>query len=227
MDFYHVLNRGVDKRTIFMDKRDYLRFIHNMFELNNQDRSPLCSHNFKINSDLASPNMNKGSRKLLVNIHAFCLMPNHYHIMLSPRIENGVSKFMSKLNMAYAKYFNARHERVGALFQGRYKVVPITREEHFLYLPLYIHMNPLDLFAPEWREKTIKNPVAAFEFLKRYRWSSFLDYTGNKNFPSVISQKFLFSVLGTPTAYKNNLFEHMKELQKNKISMLDKSLTIE
>ena len=219
MVLYHVLNRGVDKRDIFLDERDYLRFVHSMFELNNQDRVTLCSYNFNNNSDIASPNIKK-PRKLLVDIHAFCLMPNHYHIMLTPRIEGGVSKFMKKLNMAYAKYFNIRYERVGALFQGRYKAIPITDEGHFLYLPYYIHMNPLDLSNPEWREKRIKNPKKAFGALKNYRWSSFLDYIGIKNFPSVTYRKFLSSVLGVPKIYEHNMSEYIKELEKNKLDTL-------
>lgn len=225
MDLYHVLNRGVDKRTIFMDKQDYLRFIHNMFELNNQDVVNSCSYNFRNFPDLASRYIKK-PRKLLVDVHAFCLMPNHYHLMVSPRVEKGVSKFMSKLNMSYAKYFNTKYKRVGALFQGRYKVVPITREEHFLYLPYYIHMNPLDLFAPEWREKKIKNPRKSLEFLKQYRWSSFLDYVGVKNFPSIISQKFLSSIFGAPKLYEDNFINCMKDLQE-KEEDVSQNITLE
>ena len=133
----------------------------------------------------------KKKRKLLVDIHCFCLMGNHYHLLLSPRVENGISRFMKKLNMGYAKYFNQKYKRKGALFEGRYKSVAINTESHFIHIPYYIHLNPLDFVSPDWRNRTIKNSKAAIEFLENYRWSSFLDYLGRKNFPSITNRSFL------------------------------------
>ena len=121
-------------------------------------------------------------RILLVHIHAFCLMPNHYHLLVSPLAHDGVPLFMKKLNGGYAKYFNERYERSGALFQGKYKSVPIDSDRHFSWIPYYIHFNPLDLTLPEWRERGIKNPKMAAEHLNTYRWSSHLDYMGKKTF---------------------------------------------
>ena len=92
---------------------------------------------------------------------------------------------MTKINIGYAKYFNKKYKRVGALFQGRYKKVLIADNTHFLHLPFYIHFNPLDLSYPEWREDKITDPRGALEFLKSYRWSSHLDYSGIKNFPQL------------------------------------------
>ncbi|HNU96683.1 MAG TPA: transposase, partial [Candidatus Portnoybacteria bacterium] len=121
-EIYHVLSRGVDKRKIFLDKGDYFRFIHNLFVLNNQKVVYTTHYNLeKFESqnkyvDIASPHIKREPRKLLANIHAFCLMPNHYHLLLSPSTENGIPKFMKKLNMAYAKYFNQKHKRKGTLF---------------------------------------------------------------------------------------------------------------
>jgi len=215
MDLYHVLSRGVDKRTIFMNNKDYFRFIHNLFELNDENPVTGSTYFFRKSSesfDLASRKIEK-SRKLLVNIHAFCLMPNHYHLLLSPIVEDGVSKFMRKLNMAYAKYFNIKNERRGTLFESRYKSILVEEEKHFLYLPYYIHMNPLDLHAPEWREGRMFRPKEAMSFLKQYRWSSFLDYVGMKNFPSVTSRSFLQEILGQPKKYEKELMGNLQEMK--------------
>lgn len=211
-DFYHTLNRGVDKRQIFMDKQDHLRFIHNLYELNNEDRVETTFHSFKEDPSLTDIASRK-QRKMLVDIHAFCLMPNHYHLFLSPKVAGGIHKFMAKINIGYAKYFNKKYQRVGTLFQGRYKQILVTDETHFLHLPFYIHFNPLDLSHPEWRENKISNPEKALEFLRSYRWSSHLDYLGIKNFPSVLSMEFLVDILGKDDDYKKLVSNYMKDIQ--------------
>ncbi len=196
MEFYHVLNRGVDKRDIFTNDKDRFRFIHNLYEFNDEDNRENTSRIFQ-NSNLynigcrTDDNKKARIRKCLVYLHAFCLMPNHYHLFLSPKIEGGISKFMQKLNMGYSKYFNIKYDRQGALFQGKYKSILVEEERHFDHLPHYIHLNPLDLVAPEWRDGKINNHKKALQFLENYRWSSLLDYTGKKNFPSIICKQSL------------------------------------
>lgn len=128
--------------------------------------------------------------------------------------------------MGYANYFNLKYKRVGALFQGRYKSILVEDESHFLHLPYYIHMNPLDLHSPEWREYKLKNHTKALNFLEGYRWSSFTDYVGVRNFPSVINPKFLSTVLGDYKKYRNSTTEFLKEMSCNFIDDLGK-LTLE
>ncbi|MBI2676376.1 MAG: transposase [Candidatus Yanofskybacteria bacterium] len=210
MELFHTLNRGVDKRTIFLDDQDKFRFIHDLYEFNDQDRVNTTSRFFSQMNDIASRTVGKKKRKLLVDIHCFCLMGNHYHLLLSPRVENGVSRFMKKLNMGYAKYFNQKYKRTGALFEGRYKSVPVVEESHFIHIPYYIHLNPLDFMSPEWRNRTIKNTKSTIDFLENYRWSSFLDYIGIKNFPSVTSRSFLSKFFGGPHNYKKETLEWIK-----------------
>lgn len=194
-EIFHTLNRGVDKRNIFLDEQDYLRFIHDLFEFNEQDWINTSFYSFHKSKDLRSRKKERKPRKLLVDILCFCLMPNHYHLLLTPKIENGISKFMRKLNMGYAKYFNEKNNRKGTLFESRYKSVLVKEEPHFIHLPYYIHLNPLDLVAPEWRERKINNIRKAMEFLNSYRWSSHLDYLGKQNFPSVTNRNFLLNFL--------------------------------
>ena len=204
---FHTLNRGVDKRQIFLDDQDRFRFIHDLYEFNDQDWVNTTFHIFKKYNDIGYRNIEGKKRKLLVDIHAFCLMPNHYHLLLSPKIKDGIPQFMKKLNMGYAKYFNRKYQRSGALFQGKYKSVLVKDESHFIHLPYYIHLNPLDIMAPEWRMGGVNNANKANNFLEKYRWSSFLDYTGVKNFPSVTNRLFLLDFFGGTRQYKNNVMQ--------------------
>jgi len=227
MELIHTLNRGVDKRKIFLDRQDYFRFIHDLFEFNDQEWVNTTFYRFRQSNDIASRkiNVDRRPRKLLVNVHAFALMPNHYHLLLSQKIENGISKFMKKVNMGYAKYFNQKYERVGALFEGRYKSVPIKNEAHFIHIPYYIHLNPLDLAAPEWRERKLKNYQKAISFLDSYRWSSHLDYAGVHNFPSVTQREFLTDFFGDSNQYKKSIKKWLNDLNISDIQ--DRSLLLE
>ncbi|MBM3261743.1 hypothetical protein FJY93_05035 [Candidatus Kaiserbacteria bacterium] len=194
MELYHVLNRGVDKRDIFMDASDYLRFVHDMWEFNDIAPTQHAHHSFK-NLDLRNPNFTeKNAGTAIVDIHGWCLMKNHYHLLLSERVEGGLTKFLRKLNVGYANYFNERHEREGSLFQGRTKRVLIERDAHFMHILHYIHFNPLDFVstASGWREHAIEKITDAKRQLELYRWSSYHDYCGKKNFPSILTRD-LFS----------------------------------
>ena len=140
-------------------------------------------------------------------------MPNHYHLLLSPIVEDGIPKFMKKINMGYAKYFNEKNKRTGALFQGKYKSIHVSDDSHFLYIPYYIHLNPLDLILPEWRTGGIKNTRKAIDYLKKYRWSSHLDYLGIKNFPSLTHRNLLQDSLGNKKEYEKSLIEMLKSTE--------------
>ncbi|OGN30617.1 MAG: hypothetical protein A3I92_02345 [Candidatus Yanofskybacteria bacterium RIFCSPLOWO2_02_FULL_43_10b] len=219
MDFFHTLNRGVDKRNIFLDDKDRFRFVHDLYEFNDQNRVFDVGYRANKSLDIASQDMKK-KRKLLVDIHCFCLMGNHYHLLLSPRVENGISRFMKKLNMGYAKYFNQKYKRKGALFEGRYKSVAINTESHFIHIPYYIHLNPLDFVSPDWRNRTIKNSKAAIEFLENYRWSSFLDYLGRKNFPSITNRSFLLKFFKGTGNHRVEVLNWIKGMDFNSIKNL-------
>ena len=219
MDLKHVLNRGVDKRIIFLDNQDRLRFMHDLFEFNDEanvmnNYYAFQKYNAFARHYIEHTNAQKRiPRKLLVDVHAFCLMPNHYHLLLSERSEKGISRFMKKLNMGYALYFNKKYERNGALFQGRYKSVPITTNAHFIHMPYYIHLNPLDLEYPEWRKRELSSVTKAMDFLKTYRWSSHLDYAGIKNFPSVTQREFLTDYFGGHKKYTDAIKEWLKNME--------------
>jgi putative transposase len=210
MEFFHTLNRGVDKRKIFMDDQDRYRFIHDLFEFNDQNKP--VSNRRRRSSKMVNFASRPVERKLLVAVHAFCLMESHYHLLLSPLVEDGVVKFMRKLNIGYSKYFNSKYKRTGALFEGRYKSVPVTTDAHFIHLPYYIHFNPLDFEFHEWREGKLKDYDKAIKFLESYKWSSHLDYLGKNNLPSITQRDELIRFFNENGGYEENISRWLKDL---------------
>jgi len=192
MDFYHVLNRGVEKRDVVIDDGDRQRFVRSLYVFNDTKSAP-NSVSQAVQWDDA-----KRSRDVLVHLHAWCLMNNHYHLLLSPKDDDvkNISKFMRKLNMGYAKFFNEKYGRSGYLWQGRYKKILIKRDGHFLHIPYYIHLNPLDYTYPQWRTGQVIDTEQAYQSLLDYRWSSFLDYNQQHNFPSLIIKNVFSDLLG-------------------------------
>ena len=218
-EIYHVLNRGVDKRNIFLDEEDYLRFIHDLFEFN--DIAPALNLAYHIGlhnpKEVGLPKIERRPRELLVEILIFCLMKNHFHLLVRPKNDTALTAFMRKLGTGYTNYFNKKYERSGALFQGKYKVVHVNQETHFIHLPYYIHCNPLDYFEPSWRERKIKDHKRALEYLENYRWSSFPDYLGKKNFPSVTQRDFISKFYHGPKEYKKAMFSWLQGMDLNEI----------
>lgn len=188
MEIYHVLNRGVEKRDLFLDDRDYIRFVHDMWEFNQHGSTPHAIHTFR-KLDLRCPNLPTKEKPQIVDIHGWCLMKNHYHLLLSERVEGGLTLFLRKLNIGYAKYFNERYKRSGYLFQGRTKKIHVNSDAYFLHILNYVHFNPLDYTSGgrSWRDRSLNDPEKAHRYLLRYKWSSYADYCGQKNFPSVLT----------------------------------------
>jgi len=124
-------------------------------------------------------------------------MPNHLHLLVRQLVEGGITKFMKKLNGGYGGYFNRKYERKGYVFQNRFVAVHIKDEDQLKVVFVYIHTNPISLIEPKWKEIGIKNPNKVIEFLENeYRWSSYFDYLGKKNFPSVTERDFILKIMG-------------------------------
>ena len=200
---YHIYNRGTEKREIFLNKIDYFRFIHDLYEFNDTKATLNLARKIVRGSTLNNNPSNKKSKNLLVKIIAFCLMPNHFHLILRQLRERGIAKFMQKIGTGYTMYFNQKNQRTGSLFQGKFKAILVDKDNYFLPLANYIHLNPIELIEPHWKEEGIKNWKKVNEFLENYRWSSYSDYIGIKNFPSVINQEFLRGYFKGKENYKN------------------------
>ena len=177
-ELYHLYNRGTEKRRIFTRGRDYDRFLALLY-LSNSTKP------FHIN-DLARGRTSGELEELFVldrgeplaDLCAYCLMPNHFHLLVREKTKSGVSRFMQKLITGFTMYFNTRYERTGVLFQGKYKATYVDDDRYLKYLLSYIHLNPVKLIEPKWKETGIANRPRAEKFLENYQYSSWLDYSG-------------------------------------------------
>lgn len=215
-EIYHIYNRGVEKRKVFMNEKDYLRFLLCLKELNTKD-------NIKIIKLKLNKNRKNGTgltcvinEKPLVDIICYCLMSNHFHLILRQRVDGGIALFMQKLGNSYTGYFNLKYERVGSLFQGTYKIKHIKNDAIFRYLTSYIHSNPLEFIEPQWKEKGIKNFKKAIEFVESYKWSSYNDFI-NPITKSKIINKFALTEIFDLENYKKNFRE---SIGKDNINIL-------
>lgn len=224
-EIYHLILRGVDDRVIFKDENDYFRGIFSLYEFNNanpvtirerrEERSriknrALGSVDLKIIEDAEA-----ARRDLFVEILAFCFMPNHIHILVKQLRDDGITKFMNKFG-GYAYYFNQKYQRKGHLFQDRFKSVHIESNEQLKTAFVYVHTNPASLFEPGWKEKGIKDLNGVIKFIENYKWSSYADYIGGKNFPSLTNRDFLLEVMGGLEGCKkfvNGWLEYKNNLQ--------------
>jgi putative transposase len=167
--FYHVYNRGVEKRKIFLDEQDYLVFLHLLkFYLSPSDKEnthpPIEITGYKVTRPRPLTNLEKE-----VELLAFCLMPNHFHLMIKQKTIDGMPKLLKKIATTYSMYFNKRYDRVGHLFQGRYKASLITKDNYLLHLSRYIHLNPTELT----RTVPVNHPYSSYQYYlgrKRARW---------------------------------------------------------
>jgi len=136
-EYYHIYNRGVDKRNIFSDKEDLLRFLQSMRDFN--VKNPIGSiYEKQFVKELG------GRTSKLVKFVAFCLNPNHYHFIITPLVEKGIEKFMQRLGTGYTLYFNEKEKRSGSLFQGKFKSKHIDSNEYLLKSCAYVNFNNCD-----------------------------------------------------------------------------------
>lgn len=177
-EYYHIYNRGIDKRVIFRSRKDYERFMMLLYLANSNDSFRLdiiLNRQRKTFSEILV--MDRGEP--LVSIGVWCLMTNHFHLLIRQEVDGGITKFMRKLGVGYSMYFNIRYERSGALFGGLFKSKLIGTDDNYMrQLFGYIHINPLEIAFPEWENQVSKSSADIKKFLESYRYSSYLDYLG-------------------------------------------------
>ena len=152
-EFYHLYNRGTDKRIIFANKKDYEHFLFLMYVCNTTKSIEL--RNVKEDFD---------REEIIVDIGSYCLMPNHFHILIHEKIEGGISKYMLKLMTSYSMYFNKKYRHTGKLYEGAFLAARIDNDAYLWQVSRYIHLNPID---------------AGYDF-QHYKYSSIEYFTGNK-----------------------------------------------
>ena len=182
-EYYHLYNRGTDKRNIFSLKNDYERFTSLLYLCNSEQAVHIQMQGQNLNT-IFKLNSNKGD--CLVEICAYCLMPNHFHLLVREKEDKGISRFMQKLTTGYTMYFNKRHDRNGSLFQGTFKSRHVSEDRYLSYLISFIHLNPIKILEPNWKNTGIPDRAKANKFLENYPWSSYQAYFGIKRPENVL-----------------------------------------
>lgn len=176
-EFYHLYNRGTEKRKIFTKQNDYDRFLVLLYLCNSI--KPVRIDDLTQGRTLSKLGLFVVDRgQSLTDFCAYCLMPNHFHLLVREKADGGISRFMQKLITGFTMYFNTRYERTGTLFQGKYKATHVHDDRYLKYLLSYIHLNPIKLIEPKWKETGIVNHSRAEKWLENYQYSSFPDYSG-------------------------------------------------
>lgn len=148
-EIYHIFNRGVELRPTFTDKREYKRGQQalNYYRFAQLPFSFARALVLETSKRAIFFDSLAKERKLIVELICYCLMPNHFHILIRQKRENGISKFLSNFTNSYTRYFNTKHKRIGPLFQGTFKAVRIESEDQLLHVNRYIHLNPIVSFV--------------------------------------------------------------------------------
>lgn len=199
-DIHHITLKAIDNNLLFKDTDDYFRGIFTIYELNNSNPVTIQERRrvrkvFKSRTS-RDPNFTfEDKRDRLVDILCFCFMPNHIHLLLRQIKDNGITKFMSKTGAGYGGYFNRKHNRQGHVFQSRFNAVPVKTDDQLKVTVVYICTNPLSLKYPNWKKVRIENIEEAHSFLKEYKWSSYPDLAGIKNFSSVTQRDFILEIV--------------------------------
>jgi putative transposase len=192
-EWYHCYNRSIEKRISFEDTRDYHRFLELLYLAN--DELPLRYEDIDDRKFEEVLKMPRG--KKLVAIGAFCLMPNHFHLVLKEVTEGGITAFMRKIGTAYTMYFNARHERMGNLFLKPFRSRHVSSDRYFQHLISYVHCNPAALYEPAWKTRHVVDPQFLGERIAAYPYSSLSIHAGVRTPTSAILDAEIFSVART------------------------------
>jgi len=205
---YHIYNQGVAKGLICREDADFWRFLQGLCLFNDTKSVSNILWQLQRNSGRLTLNVLKDyivvegeNREKLVKILAYCVLGNHYHLLVEEVREGGITQFMHKLGLGYARYFNNKYERVGSLCRGRFKSTIVDNELYLQYLLVYINvLNPLGIKNPNWKEEGIKDIDSALEDLKNYPWTTHHEYAGLRK-SLIIDRGVLGEIFPTPESY--------------------------
>jgi len=215
-EYYHIYNRGNNKQSIFLDEKDWSRFLFLIIYF----QSPLIFQNigrqtshFVKHSVFNIPNeiVKEIIDKRIIELTSFTLMPNHFHLFTHELKEMGTSQYMQRILNSYTKYFNTKYKKSGHLFQGPFQYVHIKNDSQLLYLSAYIHRNPREI--KEWTNKEHFFPWSSYQdYINKNRWGellktniitdqfsgaekykSFVETSGAKEFSKLLDEKLLFN----------------------------------
>jgi putative transposase len=194
-EWYHCYNRGVDKRITFESEKDYERFLQILYLSNSSKRI----HRSDFGPVSTEKILTTPRDTPLVEIGAFCLMPNHFHILLKEINEGGITSFMQKVGTAYTMYFNIKNERAGNLFMKPFRALHVSEDRYFQHVINYIHCNPAELYERGWKFGSVKNLKRLKDKLLAYPYSSFAIYKNNLHSLRAILTKEVFNIVRQST----------------------------
>lgn len=198
-EIYHVVAKRIEGNNLFEDTDDYYRGIFSIYGFNTKEHVEIARRHCgdRVSSKQGGDPVSATPQDPLVEILAFCLMPTHIHLLLRQVANEGISKFMNKFGAGYPAYFKKKHNKKGKghFFQDRFVSVHIGTDEQLKIVFVYIHINPISIIEPNWKEIGIKDPDKAINFIENYKWSSYPDYLGKKNFPSVTKRELLLKIM--------------------------------
>ncbi len=205
---YHIFNRGVERRSVFMNKREYQRAVDTIRYYQHMQIPKKFSEYLNLSSEAKEIYLNNIYSKLnkQIELISYSLMPNHFHLLIKQKEEQGITKFMSKFTNSYTKYFNTKHSRVGPLFQGLFKAVLIETTEQLIHMSRYIHLNPASAFIIQPNE------------LEEYNWSSYPEYI-NPSTNNLCNSSLVLNNFKSTHHYRNFILDHVsyaRELEKIK-----------
>lgn len=193
-EYYHLYNRGTERRTIFLDEQDYRHFLFLMY---------ICNTEKSITLRSIGENFDRG--ETIIDIGIFCLMPNHFHLVVREKIDNGISTYMRKLLTAYSMYFNKKYKRTGKLYEGVFKSIHVAKDTYMKYLYSYTHLNPAKLIDKNWKEKRSQPTIKLLEFIFEYQYSSLKEYSDEKF--KIINPAQFPDYFKKPDDHRKELFE--------------------
>jgi len=189
-EWFHCYNRGIDRRVVFESEDDTERFLQILYLANSTD--PLHRSNLSQRTTEEIVMLPRGEP--LVSIGAYCLMQNHFHLLLKEISDGGISRFMQKLGTAYTMYFNTKNYRTGNLFNKPFRSRHVGEDRYFQHVVNYIHCNPAERFEPGWKKGRVGNMDTLEKRLLGYRYSSFPDFADKQRAISAILSPDAFAV---------------------------------
>lgn len=210
-EYYHICNRGVDKRNIFSNEEDINRFFQSMIEFNVLDPiGSIYENSFnKENSRHGSQaSMPEKEEKKLVDFIAYCLNPNHYHFILKQDSDRGIEKFMHRLATGYTMYFNEKEERSGALFQGKFKAVHIDSNEYLLRVSAYVNLND-----------RVHQLGGLASKLMGSSWGEYID--GGKKMGGICEKEIILGQFRDPAEYKKFALSSLDDTMERRMGLKD------
>lgn len=208
-EIYHICNRGINRKPTFITLKDYKRVLLVLKYYQYKELPVRLSRLLVLQKEQQNEILNYLDKEnlRLIDIYSYCFMPNHYHFLIRQLTDNGISKFISKFQNSYTKYFNIVHKKEGPLFLDQFKAVRIESGEQLVHVSRYIHINPYTGYV-----------VKDFDSLFNYQWSSLSEFVV-ENTPSICNKDFILSLFSNEEDYKNFILDqtsYQRELGKIK-----------